>query len=192
MTEYDFTLRFDVSGVDADSDERVELLAVHGCDDALIGTGIPGRIALEFTREAPSPEHAVLSAITDVKTALPQATLIEATPDFVGYTEVAEIVGKSRQNMRKLLLARGATGPIPVHEGPSTIWHLAPVLTWLRDEKQYEIDSDSIDLARTTMHVNMAAMQVGCGSVIDERITRLLSGTGDVASSGRKERRARV
>ena len=58
----------------------------------------------------------------------PKPILVEVTPDIVGLTDVAEIVGCSRQNMRKLLITGGARGPAPIHEGASTLWHLAPVL----------------------------------------------------------------
>ena len=174
MTEYPFTLRFEVSDAELDVDECVELLAASGCDDALIGTGAAGRIALDFIRESSSARDAVLSAISDVKGALPQAALIEATPDFVGYSEVADIVGRSRQNIRKLLLTCRTSAPIPVHEGVSTVWHLAPVLEWLRDEKNYEIKKDIIELACTNMQVNIMATQVNYGFIEDESIKHIL------------------
>ena len=56
----------------------------EGCDDALVGIGKPGRIALDFTREADSAEEAVISALSAVKRAIPDAEFVEATPDFVG------------------------------------------------------------------------------------------------------------
>src|SRR5439155_384770 len=83
----------------------IERLGAAGCDDALVGIGQPGRIALEFTREAHSAEAALVSALTDVKRAIPSARLIEAAPDFVGLTDVAEVVGMTRQNMRKLMIS---------------------------------------------------------------------------------------
>ena len=62
--------------------------------------GQQGRIALDFNRESRSAYHAIRSALRDVKKAIPKATLIEATPDFFGLTDVAEILGFTRQNMR--------------------------------------------------------------------------------------------
>ncbi len=53
----------------------------------------------------------MVSALRDVKKAVPGAELIEVTPDFVGLTDVAELIGVSRQNMRKLMLAHAATFP---------------------------------------------------------------------------------
>jgi hypothetical protein len=178
LSEYDFTLRFDTSEVGLSPEECVERLAECGCDDALIGTGIPGRIALDFVRDAESAEEAVLGAIADVKTALPEATLVEAGPDFVGFTEVAEIVGRTRQNMRKLLLASSTPGPVPVHEGTSTVWHLAPVLRWLRDEKDYAIEQSEVELAEMTMRVNVAVTELEYGAMREDAIAEALSATG--------------
>ena len=170
MNEYEFTLRFDVSRVPNALNECVELLAAHGCDDATVGIGIPGRIGLMFSREAASADDAVLSALRDVSTALPAAVLVEATPDLVGITEVAEIVGKSRQNMRKLLLECGAGGPLPVHEGSSSIWHLAPILAWLRDEKRYSVEQEMLDLATTNMQLNAASSRIDISPRIQEDV----------------------
>lgn len=160
MGEYEFTLRFDVTAVAGDSSSFPDRLAEAGCDDATVGIGIPGRIALMFSREAESAADAVLSALRDVRSALPGSRLIEATPDYVGVTEVAEIVGKTRQNMRKLLLNCKGSGPVPLHEGSSTVWHLAPVLEWLRDEKSYPIQDELLDVATTNMQLNAASVRV--------------------------------
>lgn len=59
-------------------DVLVERLAEEGCDDALVGDGQPGRLALEFVREAPSAHGAIEVAIEDVGRAIPNARLIEA------------------------------------------------------------------------------------------------------------------
>jgi hypothetical protein len=60
-----------VAGDDQDPDLLVERLAEAGCEDALIGTGHAGRLALEFTREAPSAGAAVRSALRDVRRGAP-------------------------------------------------------------------------------------------------------------------------
>ncbi|CPQ46083.1 DNA-binding protein [Bordetella pertussis] len=112
--EYLFTLKYQLADADSDLDALVERLGEAGCDDALVGMGLPGRLVLEFTREADSAEAAVRSALADVRRAMPTAALIEAAPDLVGLTDVAQIVGVSRQNMRKLMLAHPATFPAPM------------------------------------------------------------------------------
>lgn len=154
--EYDFTLKFKLSDIDCNADDIVERLGDAGCDDALVGTGTAGRIALTFTRNAESSQAAILSALSDVKRAIPTAKLIEAGPDFVGISDVAELVGVSRQNIRKLMISNAATFPPAVHDGSASIWHLALVLQWLQSRASYQIPQDVIEVARTAMHVNIA------------------------------------
>ncbi len=153
--EYDFTLKFRLAAGEADADELIERLGAAGCDDALIGTGQPGRIALNFTREADSAQHAVISALVDIKKAIPLAKLLEVGPDFVGLTDVAELVGVSRQNMRKLMLAHIESFPTPVHEGSAAFWHLSPVLQWLKNRGGYRIEQELLDIAHVAMQINL-------------------------------------
>jgi predicted DNA-binding transcriptional regulator AlpA len=154
--EYTFTLKYQLADDDCDADELVERLCEAGCDDALIGIGQPGRLALEFTREAVNAGVAVRSALADVRQAAPSATLIEVAPDMVGLTDVAEIVGVSRQNMRKLMLAHPGSFPTPVHEGSASIWHLVDVLAWLQAKGGYSLAKDVLDVARVALQVNVA------------------------------------
>lgn len=154
--EYTFTLKYQLAAADHDVDALVERLGAAGCDDALVGTGLPGRLALEFTREAKSAEAAVCTALRDVRRAMPGAKLIEAAPDLVGLTDVAEIVGVSRQNMRKLMLAYPDSFPLPVHEGSTSIWHLADVLAWLQSRGGYPQAARMMDVARVALQVNAA------------------------------------
>lgn len=131
--EYIFTLKYQLADHGSDLDALVErLVGAFGCDDALVGVGQSGRLALEFSREADSAEEAIRSALADVKSAIPGARLIEVSPDLVGLTDVADIVGVSRQAMRKLMIAHRGAFPMPVHEGSASIWHLAEVLDWLK------------------------------------------------------------
>lgn len=153
--EYVFTLKYQLSAKDNDLDDIVERLGGAGCDDALVGVGQPGRIALEFTREAESAEAALLSALADVKRAVPSARLIEAAPDFVGLTDAADVVGVSRQNMRKLMVNHPTSFPPPVHEGSTAVWHLADLLAWLQAKGGYDVDPSTADVAAAAMQVNL-------------------------------------
>ncbi|MDK3023573.1 DNA-binding protein [Cupriavidus taiwanensis] len=153
--EYAFTLRYQLPADDCDPDTLVERLYEAGCDDATVGTGVVGRIALAFDREAESAADAIVSALTDARRAMPSATLIEAAPDLAGLTDVADIVGMSRQNMRKLMLGHPASFPPPVHEGSSSLWHLSEVLLWMSG-KGYEIEQPLMDVAAAAMQVNLA------------------------------------
>lgn len=157
MKEYDFILKFDLPDHESDPDQYIDALFESGCDDATVGVGLTGRVALNFIREATSAYDAVMSAINDVNKAIPGARLIEATPDLVGITDIAEIIGCSRQNMRKLVLTHKAAFPSPVHEGTTAIWHLAKVLKWLQSNGNYEIDDSLIEVSSTNMRVNVTA-----------------------------------
>lgn len=156
MTDYEFTLKFRLPEASGDASQYVERLAEAGCDDALVGIGQCGRIALNFTRAAGSAFEAISSAVHDVRKAIPDAVLVEASPDFVGLTDVADIVGFTRQNMRKLMVSNGATFPVAVHEGKPALWHLASILTWLQEQQQRSIDVVLLDVAKTNMTFNIA------------------------------------
>jgi hypothetical protein len=153
---YVFTLKYQIDGDARDDADLVERLGAGGCDDALIGTGQAGRVALEFSREGVSAASALRSALSDVRRVVPNARLIEVSPDLVGLSDVAQRVGVSRQNLRQLMLAHTTTFPAPVHEGTTSIWHLADVLSWLRDQCGYEVDEESIVLADAARQANVA------------------------------------
>jgi hypothetical protein len=112
MMEFSFVLKYRLAESNQDLDDVIERLAEAGCDDSLIGTGTAGRIALDFTREAESADAAVFSALSDVKRALPDAELIEAGPDYVGLSDIANIIGVSRQYMRKLWTENSSSFPL--------------------------------------------------------------------------------
>lgn len=156
--EFIFRLAYHLAGKDGDADALVERLGEAGCDDALVGIGQPGRIALEFTREAASAADALASALADVRRAIPGARLIEAGPDLVGLTDIADVVGVSRQNMRKLAQNNAATFPTPVHEGSSALWHLADVLGWMAARgSTYPLEPGLLDVAAAAKQVNLAS-----------------------------------
>ncbi len=155
MGEYDFTLKFFIpSG--GDPEAYLERLYESGCDDAVIGVGMKGRIALDFLREADSAYEAVSTAIAAVKSVIPAASLIEVTPDIVGLTDAANILGCSRQNMRQMMVSYVSTFPLPIHEGNPSFWHLANLLRWFKEKGNYPIEDRLIDLADTNMQFNLA------------------------------------
>ena len=166
--EYVFTLKFMLAPDDTDTDELVERLGDAGCDDALVGIGQAGRIALEFTRKAGSAKQAIFRALEEVKDAIPGAKLVEVAPDFVGLSDVAEFVGVTRQNMRKLMLAHNESFPAALHEGSAAIWHLSPVLKWLKERADYQIEPSLIEVAHMAMQINLAKE----ASLLERRIQR--------------------
>lgn len=154
-SEFDFTLTFAVPG--SISTEVLETqLFEAGCDDAIIGLGQKGRLALNFSREAESAEAAVMTAFRDVKIAVPEAKLVEAGPDLVGISDMARLLAFSRQNMRKLIQTNLVSFPLPLHEGAAAIWHLADVLSWFSQSQKRDIPYDLMSVAQVTMSVNLA------------------------------------
>lgn len=72
---YEFTLVYELPRPECEPAAYVDALYEAGCDDALVGIGTIGKIALAFTREAESRDAAVTSANADVLKAIPGARL---------------------------------------------------------------------------------------------------------------------
>ena len=175
MTEFDFILKFDLPDPETDPDKFVDALDEAGCDDATIGIGQHGRVALNFTREAATALEAVASAIADVRKAIPGARLVEATPDLVGLTDIADILGCSRQNIRKLVIGNKSIFPSPIHEGSSSIWHLAKVLPWFKAKGNYKIEDNLIEISDANMQVNIARQMQDLKPAFHRNIKALLA-----------------
>src|ERR1700761_5941977 len=172
--EYVFTLKYRLAAEDCDLDEIVERLGEAGCDDATVGVGQAGRLALFFTREGGSAFEALLSALQDIKRVVPSARLVEAGPDFVGLTDVAEVAGVSRQNMRKLMLSHAIDFPPAVHEGSASVWHLSDVLDWLNARGGYDIRADVVDVAKSAKQINLAKEVRALEPRFSRRLERLV------------------
>ncbi len=155
--EFEFTLRFQLSSK-ISADEALERLGTVGCTDALIGTGVAGKLSMVFSREASSAQEAVRSALQDVFQALPDAELIEAAPDLVGLTDIAELLGVSRQNMRKLMLSHSPQFPRPIHDGKTALWHLIDVLEWLNQRGSARVSPGLYAVAQATLQLNLQQM----------------------------------
>ena len=69
---------------------------------------------------------------------------------------MAEIAGVSRQAMRKLMLAYPGSFPVPVHEGTTSLWHLADLLEWLRARGNAAWPPALAEVARAALQVNLA------------------------------------
>ncbi|GJJ03655.1 hypothetical protein RugamoR64_41930 [Duganella rhizosphaerae] len=91
-----------------------------------------------------------------MKQAIPSAKLIEAGPDLVGLTDIADVVGVTRQNMRKLAMNNFDTFPVPVHAGSLSLWHLVDVLHWMRRKAAYNIAPGALEVAEAAKQINLA------------------------------------
>jgi hypothetical protein len=155
MNQYDFTLKFRLADPEESAEKYTSALEKNGCDDALVGIGKLGRISLNFTREATSAFEAITSAIRDVRKSIPDALLIEATPDLVGITDIADIYGVSRQYVRKVIFAQAVSFPEPVYEGKPSLWHLADVLGWITIHDPKKSDRELLEVSQLNMQINL-------------------------------------
>jgi hypothetical protein len=172
--EYAFTLKFKLDPETVlDDNDIMARLGNAGCTDALVGLGMSGYVSLEFDRESSSALSAILSAIKDVRRALPKAELVEAGPDFVGLTDIAQLAGVTRQNMRKLFISHAPYFPAPVHGGSTLVWHLSPVLDFMK-MKDYEINTAMHEIAFAAMQVNINKETAFLDRGVAERVSRHL------------------
>lgn len=169
---YEFVLKFALPDTEADPAVYEDALFEAGCDDAMLGLGINGRIGLDFAREASSSDEAMSSAIEQVKRAIPEAKLVEATPDLVGLTDVADIIGCSRQNMRKVFVSKISQRnlPTPVHSGRVDLWHLYDVLNYLKSKERYAIQDSLLETSMSCMLLNTAKQMRETSKVADEKV----------------------
>lgn len=157
MREYEFTLKFKLPDSNIEPEIYIDKLYESGCDDAAIGIGKKGYLALDFIRESSSAFEALSSAIKTVGQVIPQAKLVEASPDLVGVTDVANLLECTRQYVQKLISKDNSQCPPAVYGGAQSIWHLADLLTWLLREQHYEtkIKQSLVEVSKTTKSLNL-------------------------------------
>lgn len=175
MKEYEFTLKFALPNAEADPESYIDALFEAGCNDALIGTGIKGRIGLDFDRESCDAMTAVLSAIKDVKKAIPDAKLLECSPDLVGISGIAKVLNVTRQAVQKMVIANIGTFPAPIHAGNTQMWHLYKVLEWSHKFNNKKLDSALFEIAETSLQVNVMKEFADLDKPVPQELTRFFN-----------------
>jgi hypothetical protein len=182
MKTYNFVLHFDLPNAKADPEDYLDALFEAGCDDALVGTGEAGVIALDFSREAEDASSALVSAVSNVLTAIPGARLTEAGPDLLNLSEIAEWISEqvqpvTRQAIRKY--AKGALAkttvrfPAPAVSSSSPVWHLADVLVWMRENHKVDV-LKAAPLLESTQVIKTFNAAVSASSLDRARDARLI------------------
>jgi len=162
---YEFVLKFRLPDAEANPADYLDALYEAGCDDATVGVGKRGFIALDFSREAPSAEMAVRSALDAVMRAIPGAEAVEIGPDLVNLTDVADVLGYTRQNVQKYAVSEArAPFPSPVHTGPN-LYHLAEVLAWFEENTSTQTQQPVVELALVAFQENLDIQQRRYGRV---------------------------
>ncbi len=131
MAVYHFTLI--VEGPDLQTDTAINALFDAGCDDALVGRA-DGIQYVDFDRDGPNPETAILSAIADVER-LPEVEVIRiAGCGLVSMADIATRTRRSRESIRLLVTnERGPGGfPAPVTDPRARyrLWRWSEVRRW--------------------------------------------------------------
>jgi len=145
MKTYDFVLRFDLPHRDDDPEDHLDALFEAGCDDAVIGTGSPGTLALDFSRQADTAGKALTGAVENILCAIPEARLTEVGPDLLNLSELAAWISDRGQRVTRQAIRKYAKGkvarvssrfPSPAVSGSAPVWHLADVLRWMQENKK--------------------------------------------------------
>lgn len=132
MPLHHFTLIVD--GTDLQDDAHIDRLFEAGCDDGTVGRA-DGIQYIDFDRDAPSFDEAVLSAVTDVERVAGAEVVRVADAGLVSMTDIAARIGRTRESVRLLVTgARGPGGfPPPVTDprGRYRLWRWSDVAQWL-------------------------------------------------------------
>lgn len=156
---FEFNLVFMLPDAAGRAKDYVDALYEAGCDDATIGIAAPGRIGLAFSREAVSAESAIKSAIRDVQKAVKGVRLIEAGPDLVNLSDIADIANFSRQNIQKYASGkiRNVNEPFapPVVTGSPSLYRLFEVCCWLEKNTEVSIDKRVREISRQAAKLNL-------------------------------------
>jgi hypothetical protein len=135
MDKFRFSLI--LRGIDALRSDHIDRVYAHGCSDAVFGAR-DGAPFADFARESKSFPTAVMSAIEQIESAVPDAQVVRVAPDdLVNLTEIATRTGRSKESIR--LLAEGRRGPggfpAPVAwiGGTHRIWQWSDVAHWFSE-----------------------------------------------------------
>ncbi len=154
---YNFVLV--LSGV-SEPDERLEnALFEAGCDDGTLA--FRNEVGyIEFDRQAPSLDAAVLSAIRDVERADSRLTVVAVEPgDAVNASEIGRRAEVTREYIRLLVQGKRGEGNFPVPQsgiaGKTLVWSWAEVVRWMLEHNLLEDRSD-LETAETIRDINDA------------------------------------
>ena len=155
----DFEVTFVVSGATVDDDDAVEALEAI---DAMLFRGA-GVDLLTMTGVGDNAVVAARTAAVEAINLVPRLRVHRVDRDLVGVPEIAERIGRSRQNVSQWIKGERQVeaGPFPQPEGTagrSKVWLWSEVNAWLRevgldDGNNYPTRSDMtlIDHALLTM-----------------------------------------
>ncbi len=94
--EFEFDIVVSLPKGADDEDEILDKLFMSGCDDAIVGLGIPGCVGLGFNRTGKDGRAVISDAVKQVLSALPAGSQVrEITSDTVGLAGIDGHVSES-------------------------------------------------------------------------------------------------
>ena len=138
MNKYHFTII--ASGLDPEADDFEDRFFEAGCDDATISVQ-KGATILEFTREAKSFPHALVSAFQDVQKA--GARVVHFEPDHL--VSMADIARRTDMSPAAISLfvkkERGKDFPAPVAKvtTDNPLWDWVDVARWMYRHRSFAL-----------------------------------------------------
>ena len=152
-----------VDGVDFDSDTELDVIGRHFADWGW--SAIDGQIVISVSGSF-DPVAEALRIAAALQEVLPGARVVRWHEDFVGYSEIAQRAGVSREAVR--LWAKSMRGPqdFPAARGyvgagdrRSPLWTWAAVATWLGENDVFE-DQYTYPSERQVAEINWALMRL--------------------------------
>ena len=171
---YNFVLV--LSGVSEPDEWLEDALFGAGCDDGTLafrnGVGY-----LEFDRQAPGLDPAILSAIRDVERADSRLTVVAVEPgDAVNASEIGRRAEVTREYIRLLVQGKRGEGNFPVPQsgiaGKTLVWSWAEVVRWMLEHNLLE-DRSVLETAETIRDINDALKMRQHPATMDRRLKYL-------------------
>lgn len=133
--EHEFTLV--LAGSDVLRSENLDRWFETGCDDTTFGE-VDGVAYADFTRSAASPPVAIITAIEQIESAVPDVRVVRIEPDdLVNASDVAMRLGRTRESVRLLIAGERGPGdfPAPVShlKARGRLWRWAEVARWAQN-----------------------------------------------------------
>lgn len=161
LNQYSFTLI--LGNVDENTASLEDHLFQAGCDDALINFR-NGTVYLDFDRQAPSIDEAIISAIKNIESSTLGIKVIGIGPDdFVNESEMAK-----RLHVKRQLVSLWVKGerrvkmpfPKPVMKlsERSPLWRWHEVLKWLYQQNQID-DLRMLETAKFIESLNAVLLE---------------------------------
>lgn len=187
-----FEFRVVTSGISLD--DRADVDAILGAFDgeASLEATTTRLVEIVLTLDGEDPIGTVEAALSRIESALPKVAVHWIDQELVGISDIAQLIGQSRESVR--LYADGKRGggafpaPVGVVGDSVRVWRWADVDAWLRQHAGYDFPTHplpawAIDVTNASLHTRQRrAKRVGA------RKSRKKSQASAVAATGSRKR----